>query len=161
MQRELLMAKSTGVTNEGEAPEREVAFDLFRRGLLCSPLLLALCLLVWGIDGLVSGSIGLGLILANFLMGAWIIDWAVRISPQVLMSGVLGGFIFRIGILTAVVLPIRNQSWFEIIPFAFILIFSHLGLLIWETRYVSATLAYPGLKPAKQTDVGQVEKSKE
>ena len=24
---------------------------------------------------------------------------------------------------------------------------THLGLLFWETRYVSATLAYPGLKP--------------
>ena len=68
---------------------------------------------------------------------------------------------FRIGILTAVVLPVRDQSWFEIIPFAFILIFSHLGLLIWETRYVSATLAYPGLKPGKKTNVGQAEKSKE
>ena len=27
------------------------------------------------------------------------------------------------------------------------LIVTHLGLLIWETRHVSASLAYPGLKP--------------
>src|SRR5439155_235035 len=30
---------------------------------------------------------------------------------------------------------------------AFDIIVTHLGLLIWETRYVSASLAFPGLKP--------------
>tara|TARA_B100000929_G_C15437483_1_gene396890 strand:- start:98 stop:568 length:471 start_codon:yes stop_codon:yes gene_type:complete len=144
-----------------QAPEREIATDLFRRGLMVSPLLLALCLIFWGVNGLACGSIGLGLVLLNFLMGAWLIDWAVKISPQILMVAVLGGFVLRMGILTAVVLPIRNESWFEIIPFGGLLIFSHLGLLIWETRYVSATLAYPALKPDRQTNVGQVEESKE
>ena len=28
------------------------------------------------------------------------------------------------------------------------LIVTHLGLLFWETRFVSATLAFPGLKPS-------------
>ena len=88
--------------------------------------------------------------LANFLAGAWIIDWAVKISPQLLMSAVLGGFVFRMGVITATVLPIRNQTWFEIMPFALVLILLHLGLLIWETRYVSATLRYPGLKPREK-----------
>ena len=27
------------------------------------------------------------------------------------------------------------------------LVVAHLGLLFWETRYVSASLAFPGLKP--------------
>ena len=36
-----------------------------------------------------------------------------------------------------------NQGIFLIL----VLIFLHLGLLIWEMRYVSATLSYPGLKP--------------
>ena len=55
--------------------------------------------------------------------------------------------------LSATVLPIRNQTWFEIMPFALVLIFLHLGLLIWETRYVSATLKYPGLKRVKDKSV--------
>ncbi len=148
MQRGNTMGEISIETGKGsQAPEREVATDLFRRGLIISPLLLALCLIIWGVNGLACGAIGLGLVLVNFLMGAWIIDWAVKISPQVLMTAVLGGFVLRMGVLAAVVLPIRNVSWFEIIPFGALLIFSHLGLLIWETRYVSATLAYPGLKP--------------
>ena len=129
------------------APEREVAADLFRRGVLISPLLLVLCLIFSGLGGLACGAIALGIVLANFLAGASVIEWAVRISPQLLMGAVLGGFIIRMGVITGVVLPIRNANWFEIIPFAGVLIFLHLGLLIWEMRYVSATLSYPGLKP--------------
>ena len=124
---------SINVGGEHQAPEREIAVDLFRRGLMISPILLALCLIFWGLNGLACGGIGLGLVLVNFLMGA-----------------VLAGFVLRMGVLTAVVVPIRNENWFEVIPFGAILIFSHLALLIWETRYISATLAYPGLKP----DVG-------
>jgi hypothetical protein len=33
------------------------------------------------------------------------------------------------------------------VPLALTILVTHLGLLAWETRYVSATLAYPGLKP--------------
>ena len=132
------------------APEREVATDIFRRGLIISPALLLLALIFWGLSGLSSSAVALGIVLANFLAGAWIIDWAVKISPQLLMSAVLGGFVFRMGVITATVLPIRNQTWFEIMPFALVLILLHLGLLIWETRYVSATLRYPGLKPREK-----------
>jgi hypothetical protein len=131
----------------GSAPEREVATDIFRRGVIASPVLLALAIIFWGLSGLACAGIALGIVLTNFLAGAWIIDWAVKISPQLLMSAVLGGFVLRMAIITGVVLPIRNEDWFEILPFGLILIFSHLGLLIWETRYVSATLKYPGLKP--------------
>ena len=146
---------SLGAGGEHQAPEREIALDLFRRGLMISPILLALCLIFWGVNGLASGGIGLGLVLVNFLMGAWIIDWAVKISPQVLMGAVLAGFVIRMGILTAAVLPIRNENWFEVIPFGALLIFSHFALLIWETRYISATLAYPGLKPGVGKRIGE------
>ena len=133
--------------SSNNAPEREVASDLFRRGIIVSPLLLVLCLILGVLSGLASGSIALGIVLTNFNAGAWVIEWAVKISPQLLMGAVLGGFVLRMGIITGVVLPIRNSEWFEIVPFAAILIFLHLGLLIWEMRYVSATLSYPGLKP--------------
>ncbi len=142
---ENLNSNETGTADT--APEREVASDLFRRGVIISPFLLVICLIFWGLSGLACGAIALGIVLANFLGGAWVIEWAVRISPQLLMGAVLGGFVIRMGVITATVLPIRNSDWFNIVPFATILIFLHLGLLIWETRYVSATLSYPGLKP--------------
>ena len=142
---ENLNSNETGADNT--APEREVASDLFRRGVIVSPFLLIICLSFWGLGGLACGAIALGIVLANFLAGAWVIEWAVRISPQLLMGAVLGGFVIRMGVITGVVLPISNSDWFDIVPFAAVLIFLHLGLLIWEMRYVSATLSYPGLTP--------------
>ena len=37
----------------------------------------------------------------------------------------------------------------EVVPFGFTLVVTHLGLLFWEMKYVSANLAYPGLKPSR------------
>ena len=39
----------------------------------------------------------------------------------------------------------------EFIPLGLTIIVAHLGLLFWEMRYVSLSLAYPGLKPKKQS----------
>lgn len=130
-----------------DAPEREIALDLLRRGLLAGPGLVVACTLIWGFDGLWSSLFALALVLANFVAGAWIIDWAVKISPQMLMAAVLGGFLLRMGALTAAVLPVRDLGWFEVAAFALTLVVTHLGLLAWETKFVSATLANPGLVP--------------
>lgn len=132
------------------APEREVAADMARLGLTAWPVLALVSTVVWGPAGLASSSLALGLVVANLLLGAWIIDRAAAISINLLMAAVLGGFIGRLLLLTAVVLPIRDASWFEIVPFAIGLIGGHLGLLAWETQRVSASLAYPGVRPDKK-----------
>jgi len=141
-------------TTLAEAPEREIAVDLARRGLMVGPVFLAVGAIFWQMGGLASSALALGLVILNFLAGAWLLGWAAKISPNLLMGAALGGYILRLGLITAVVLPIRDASWFEIAPFAITLIVSHLGLLVWETKYVSASLAYPGLKPAGDSLIG-------
>ena len=131
----------------GEAPERRVAGDMARRGLLAGPPLVLVCALVWGLDGLTSALLALGLVILNFLAGAAVIGLCARISPTVLMAGTLGGYFLRLGIITAVVVPIRNEGWFEAVPFALVLLVMHIGLLVWELRHVAASLAHPGLHP--------------
>jgi hypothetical protein len=42
---------------------------------------------------------------------------------------------------------LRRFAWVEEIPLLFTVLVTHLVLLVWETRYVSLSLAYPGLKP--------------
>ena len=138
-------ANATG--EKPEAPERRVAGDIARRGLLAGPPLVLFCALGWGLDGLWSAMLALGLVLFNFLAGAAIIGLCARISPAVLMAGVIGGYFLRLGIITAVVVPIRNEAWFDAVPFAIVLLVLHIGLLIWELRHVAASLAHPGLHP--------------
>ena len=42
---------------------------------------------------------------------------------------------------------VRTEPWVDLMALGLTLVISHLGLLFWEMRYVSATLAFPGLKP--------------
>ena len=136
-----------GADQVPDAPERRVAGDIARRGLLAGPPLVLFCALGWGLDGLWSALLALGLVLMNFLAGAAIIGFCARISPAALMGGVLGGYFLRLGIITAVVVPIRHAGWFDVLPFALVLLVLHIGLLIWELRHVAATLTHPGLHP--------------
>ena len=130
-----------------EAPERAMATDIIRRGLIGGPVLVGVCAGVWGFDGLWSSGYALGLILINFWLAASLITWSMRISPTMLMAGVMGGYFIRLGILTGAYFLVRNTGWFEALPFAITLVAAHIVLLVWETRYVSMSLAYPGLKP--------------
>lgn len=129
------------------APEREIARDLALRTLLIAPVMLAVGAIFWGWAGLWSSGYGLAIVAVNFLVGAAIITWSAKISPAVMFGAVMFGFIARLGIITAAVLPIRNAEWFEGVPFAIALLTAHIGLLAWESRHIAASLAYPGLKP--------------
>ena len=53
-------------------------------------------------------------------------------------------------ILVALVL-LRHQPWIDLPTLGFAIVGTHLGLLVWEMKYVSLTLAAPGLKPARPT----------
>jgi hypothetical protein len=134
---------------EGPAVERQVASDIVRRALPIAPLVLIGAGLGWGVGGVLSAGYAMVLILANFLASAAILAWASRTSLSLLMGSVLFGYVLRLGVITAAVLAISGQSWFEPIPLGATIIITHLGLLIWETRYVSASLAFPGLKPPR------------
>jgi hypothetical protein len=54
----------------------------------------------------------------------------------------------RMGLVTVVMLLVRNQPWIDLVALGVTVLVTHLGLLFWELRYVSATLAFPALKPA-------------
>ncbi len=132
-----------------EAPERAVAADMARRSVFFAVPLLAGGAAGWGWSGVLSVGLALALVLVNFGLGAAAIGWGARLGAGPLMAAALGGYVVRLGIVTAAVLPIRHHDWFELLPFAASLIATHLGLLIVEVRHVSASLAFPGLKPER------------
>lgn len=134
---------------DGPAPEADVAKDLARRAVPLIPVVL-LFGLVWGIDGAMSAGFGLALVIFNFLLAAALIGQAAKISLTVLMVAVMGGYLARLVVIFGAVLLVKDASWMELWPMSLTLVLSHVGLLWWETRYVSASLAYPGLKPARK-----------
>jgi hypothetical protein len=100
-----------------------------------------------GPDGAVSGAFAVALVLGNLALSAALLGWAARISLALLMGAALGGFALRLLLLTVVVWVVKDQGWVDITALGFTLIVTHLGLLVWETKHVSASLAYPALKP--------------
>ena len=120
-----------------DEPEKGIVVDMLRRGLKIVPAWLLISLLIWGVDGALSAAYGVALIFANFLTAALFLTWAARISPSALMFAALFGFLVRLGALTIAVIAVSKISFFAPVPLGITIIVSHLGLLVWETRYVS------------------------
>ncbi len=132
---------------EGPSPAVAVARDLARRGAMIAPASIILGAVFWGTDGALSVALGLGIVVVNFLLAAAMLGYAARISLAFMAGAALFGFLIRLGLITIAVLLVRNEPWVELVPLGVSLIISHLGLLFWEMRFVSASLAFPGLKP--------------
>jgi hypothetical protein len=132
---------------DGPAVEQQVARDMIRRALPVAPVLMLLCGLIWGVHGALSCGYAVVIVLANFALSAAILSATARISLVVMMAAVMAGYLIRLVLVTVAVLAVIHQSWVVVVPLALTLMVTHLGLLFWETRYVSATLAYPALKP--------------
>ena len=129
--------------------EREVAADMIRRALPFLPVLVVIGGVFWGVAGALSVAFAIAIVVANLALSAVLLAWAARISLGMLMGVALFGFLVRLGLITVAVLAVEGQWWVDLIPLCAALLVTHLGLLIWETRHVSMSLAYPGLKPAK------------
>ncbi len=142
-------AGGTAALEASIAPERDVARDMIRRSAMFGVPLLVGGALGWGWTGALSVGLALALVLVNFALGAAAIGWGARMGPSGMMAAAMGGYVVRLGIVTAAVLPVRHHDWFELLPFAVALLVTHLGLLIVEARRVSASLAFPGLKPSR------------
>ncbi|MED5232507.1 MAG: ATP synthase subunit I [Actinomycetota bacterium] len=137
------------VLDDSTATEGAIARDLTRRAIWVAPVFLLVGVLGWGIDGLLSSALALVLVAVNFRLGAAIISRAAQISINALYGAVLGGYIARLALMTAVVLTVKAIGLLATVPFAITLLVTHLGLLAWESRHVAMTLAAPGLRPTK------------
>ncbi len=129
------------------APETEIALDLVKRGLPVAPVIIAVAALAAGADGALSAGFAIALVLGNFLLSAVLVAGAARVSLALVMVAVLFGYLLRLGIIAGAVLAVKDLDWVHLPVLGITLIATHLGLLFWETRYVSASLAFPTLKP--------------
>jgi len=132
----------------GAAPEFELVGDLLRKALPVAPVLVAVAAVAAGVDGALSAAVAVALVVGNLLLAAASLVWAGRISLGLLMGVALGGYAVRIGALFLVVWLLQDLSWIHLPTLGLTLVVTHLGLLFWELRYVSASLAHPGLKPS-------------
>ena len=140
-----------GDRTAGDAPEAEIVRDLTRRALPVAPLVIGVAAAVAGVDGALSAAAGIGLVLANFIVAAASLVWAARINYAVLMGVALFGYLLRISALFGAVFVLRDLDWVHLPSLGCTIVVTHLGLLAWELKYVSASLAHPALKPAPRS----------
>lgn len=149
----LTFADLSASAPEAPAVERELAFDMARRGLWVAPAIVALAALVWGGDGAWSALVAVAVVLVNLALAAISLSWAARRSLTLLMAVAMGGFLVRMALVTVVMLAVRDQPWIDLVALGVTVVVTHLGLLFWELRYVSASLAFPALKPGDKEAV--------
>jgi hypothetical protein len=133
----------------GPAPEVHVTKDMVRRGLIVAPVLIAVCGFIWGLHGAYSSAYGIGIVLVNFMLAAALVATTARISLGLMMGAVLFGYLVRLGLVLLAFLLVRNLGWISRPALGATIIVTHLGLLVWEMKYVALSLAHPGLKPSR------------
>jgi ATP synthase protein I len=143
----------TGEQVLAETPqvERELATDMLKKGVWLAPAVVVLCTAIWGIDGFTSALFGLGLLLVNLVLSVLSYSWAAKRSQTHLLGVALFGFIARMALLVVAVMLVEDQPWIDLGALGTTILVTYVGLLVWEARVVSASLAFPGLKPGKQT----------
>ena len=127
--------------------ETDLATDMVKRAIPLAPAIVLVAALLAGSKGAWSALLAVTVVVANFLLAAASLSWAARTSPIALMAMALGGFLVRMMVVTAVVLAVRHASWINLSVLAITILVTQLGLLFWETKYVGASLAFPGVKP--------------
>lgn len=135
---------------DGPAPEGQLVRDMVRRATWAAPAMIVIFGLIWGVPGALSTGYAIALVCVNFVLAATSMAWSARVSVAMMGVAAMFGFLIRLAIIFAAVLIVRDAWWVALVPLGITIIITHLGLLFWEMKYVSASLAFPGLKPKTQ-----------
>lgn len=134
---------------DGEPVEIQVSADMVKRGLVVAPVIIGVCALIWGANGAWSAAFAIGLVLINFALSAVLISATAKISLGLMMGATLFGYLVRLGLIMLAILLVKDAGWISLPALGATIIVTHLGLLLWELKYVAISLAHPGLKPAR------------
>ena len=127
--------------------ERQLVTEMIRRALPLAPVIVLVAGLLTGVDGALSSAFGLAVVVVNFAVSAALLSWAGRRSIALLMGTALFGYLVRMGLVALAIYAVKDLAWVELVPLGITIVVTHLGLLWWETRHLSLTLAFPGVKP--------------
>ena len=129
--------------------ESRIARDLARHALWIAPVCVIGAGVIWGTAGALGMLLAFVVVLANFLVTAAMLGWAARISPTMIMAVALGGFLVWLFFIFGTGLLVEQTDAIDLNVYVVSVLVLHLGLLAWETRSISFSLASPGLKPRK------------
>lgn len=128
--------------------ESRIARDIAKHAIYVAPVLV-IGVGIWrGVDAGAAVVLALAIVIGNFLLSAAILGWTARIHPDLLMGAALFSFLGRLILITLIGVGIKELDLVDWPVFCITLIVSYVGLLFWELRSISVSLASPGLKPS-------------
>jgi hypothetical protein len=102
------------------------------RGLLISPIVLAVLAAFGGARYGVSAAAGLAMTLFNLWLSGWIIGGVAGKNPELLLPAGLATFALGLLLLTGIALWLRAADLVYFPVTGFVLVGSHLLLVLWE-----------------------------
>lgn len=116
---------------------------------IIAPVALALSVVFRGVDGLISAAIGLAIGVGNLVLAAWMLERGARRGGNALLMAALGGFGFRMVLLTLVLWGFSRLEFVDFVVLGFVLVGTHLALLTIEA--VTLTNAERGQRDVAMT----------
>ena len=79
--------------------ELALARDIARRVVFVGPIAIGLAWLLRGPDGALAATLGVAIVVGNFLLSGWVLSRALKISPGVYHAAALFGFVLRLALI--------------------------------------------------------------
>lgn len=117
--------------------EARIAQNTVKRAVIVGPVVVGVSWLVRGGDGAVAAAIGVGVVMAMFLMSGWMLSIAARIGLSAYHAAALIGFFVRLGLLVLAMVLITRVMELDRFAFGIATVVAYLALITWETIAVS------------------------
>lgn len=117
--------------------EAVLAGHLVRRAMWVAPPLIGLFGLLRGWDGAVGSTIGIAVVLGNFLLSGWALSVAARISLAFYQAAALFGFFLRLVLITVSLLVLGSLTDVDRLALGLSVVIAYLVLLSLEAVAVA------------------------
>lgn len=112
--------------------EAIVARQTVRRALLVGPVVVGVAWILRGAGGGVAAALGVGIVVANFLLAGVILSRAATVSLRVYHAAALLGFVVRLGLITASMFLIASLFEVDRPAMGVAAVVAYFALLTWE-----------------------------
>lgn len=112
--------------------EAIISRHIAKRGLVVAPILALIFGILQGWPGAAAALVGVAIVVANFLLGGYLMSRAARVSMNMYHAAALFGFLIRLGLITVSMLIIANVTDLDRMAMGISVVVSYLVLLSWE-----------------------------
>ena len=123
---------------EGTTPvETVIARHTVKRAIWVAPLVIALFTILRGLDGLIGSTLGVAVVVGNFLLAGAMLSLAMRISLAMYHAAALFGFFLRLALIMATMFLIVQFVDVDRLAFGISAVVTYIVLLALEAIAVA------------------------